>query len=441
MSSTALGPHARPVSFWRAPFARRTWAELLYALVGLPLAVFTFSWSVTWFSAGLGLAVTVIGLWVLVFAVLTARWLGALDRGLLNGLLGERIEAARPPVRRRGRFGYVLTYLLDPVGWRAIAFHVVQFPLAITTFVVAVTFWAYPLGALTYPFWRRFLPQEMGADGHLHRGNSLWNTATGDYFIDTWPRMLVQALIGLLFVWLAPWIVHGFVQLSRLLGRGLLGPTKTMLRVADLEQTRSQAVNASNEQLRKIERDLHDGTQARLVALAMHLGQAKEDLDSDDPVAAERARTLIAGAHQQTKETLSELRDLARGIHPAILDDGLESALTSLGSRSPVHVGLSIDLPERPSPTSETIAYFSIAELLTNAVKHSRASEVTVLLLGSGPLITFVVSDDGRGGAMTGAGTGLAGVAARLGTVDGELEIDSPVGGPTRITGTLPLRA
>jgi signal transduction histidine kinase len=441
MSSTAPGPLDRPVSFWRAPFARRTWSEFLYCLIALPVAVFGFGWSVAWFSAGVSLAVTVFGLFVLVLAVLTARWLGALDRGLLNGLLGQRIEAPRPVARRRGRFGRVLGYLLDPVGWRAMAFQLIRFPLAVTAFIVAVVFWVYPFGTFSYPFWRRFLPQQLGADGQLHRGNSLWNTTSSSYFIDTWPRILVQALAGVLLLWLAPWVVHGFVKLSELLGRGLLGPTDTMRRVAGLEQTRSQAVNSSNEQLRKIERDLHDGTQARLVALAMHLGQAKEDLDSDDPVAAERARTLIAGAHQQTKETLTELRDLARGIHPAILDDGLESALTSLGARSPVHVSLSIDLPERPSPTSETIAYFSIAELLTNAVKHSRAGEVNVLLLGSGPLITFVVADDGDGGAITGAGTGLAGVAARLGTVDGELEISSPVGGPTRITGTLPLRA
>ena len=441
MSSIASGPAARPVPFWRAPFARRTWSELLYSLVGLPLAVFGFGWSVAWFSAGVGVAVIVVGVFVLVFAVLSCRWLGALDRGLLNSLLGERIAVPRPVVKRPGLVGGVLSYLLDPVGWRALAFQLVRFPLAVMAFVVAVVFWVYPLGAITYPFWYRFLPWQLGSDGHLHRGNSLWNTTSSSYFIDTWPRMLVQALVGVLFIWLAPWIVHGFTSLPRLLGRALLGPTDTMRRVADLEHTRSQAVNSSNERLRRIERDLHDGTQARLVALAMHLGQAKEDLDSDDPVAAERARTLIAGAHQQTKETLVELRDLARGIHPAILDDGLESALISLGARSPIHVGLSIDLPERPSPASETIAYFAIAELLTNAVKHSRAGEINVLLLGSGPLISFVVADDGRGGAMTGAGTGLSGVAARLGTVDGQLEIDSPMGGPTRITGTLPLHA
>ncbi|HEV2635204.1 MAG TPA: sensor domain-containing protein [Actinocrinis sp.] len=441
MSSIASGPPVRPLPFWRAPFARRTWSELLYCLVGLPLGVAGFAWTVAWFSAGVGVAVTVIGLWVLIFAVLSARWLGALDRGLLNSLLGERIEVPRPVARRHGRFGLVFTYLLDPVGWRAMAYQVIRFPLALASFIVAVTFWVWPLGAFTYPFWRRFLPAQVGSDGQLHRGNSFPYLHGKTYFIDTWPRMLVQIGIGVVFLWLTPWIVHGFTSLPRLLGRALLGPTATMRRVQDLELTRSQAVTSSNEQLRRIERDLHDGTQARLVALAMHLGQAKEDLESTDPEAAARARLLIAGAHQQTKETLTELRDLARGIHPAILDDGLESALTSLGARSPVHVTLSIDLPERPSPTSETIAYFAIAELLTNAVKHSRAADISVLLLQVGAELSFVVGDDGRGGALPGAGTGIAGVAARLAAVDGQLTVDSPVGGPTRIIGTLPLRA
>jgi signal transduction histidine kinase len=430
-----------PVPFWRAPFTRRTWSELLYSLVGLPLSVIGFAWTVASVSVGVSLAVTFVGLWLFACAVISARWLGALDRGLLNALLGERIAAPRPRITRPGITGWLLGRLGDPVGWRALAYQVIRYPLAVTTFAVAVTFWALTLGTLTYPVWRRFLPQQRGGDGLLHRGESIQFSTTHTYFIDTWPRILVQALIGFVFVWLTPWIVRGFVILHRLLGRALLGPVSITQRVRDLEASRSQAVASSNERLRKIERDLHDGTQARLVALAMNLGQAKEDLDSADPAAAERARTLIAGAHQQTKETLTELRDLARGIHPAILDDGLESALSSLGARSPIHVGLAVDLPGKPSAASEAITYFSIAELLTNAIKHSRATAVSVRLGQTGSLITFLVADDGRGGAILGAGSGLAGVAARLGTVDGRLSIDSPLGGPTTITGTLPLNA
>jgi signal transduction histidine kinase len=282
---------------------------------------------------------------------------------------------------------------------------------------------------------------QQGYGGRTYRGAALWNTQTSGYYLDTWPRVLVMALIGVALLWLTPWIVHGFTSVDRLLGRALLSPVSSSQRVRELEQTRSDAVASSNEQLRRIERDLHDGTQARLVALAMNLGQAKEDLASDDPAAAERLRTLIEGAHQQTKETLTELRDLARGIHPPILDNGLESALVSLGARSPVRVDLGIDLPGRPSTTTETITYFAIAELLTNSVKHSGANSITVRVRRHGEQIVFSVTDNGRGGAVLGGGSGLDGVQRRLGTVDGTLDVDSPLGGPTILTGVLPFDA
>lgn len=435
-------PPAPRAGFWRTPFTRRTWAELLYGLIGLPLGVLGFSLTVTFLALGAGTLVTVIGVFVLAFTVILGRWLGALDRGLLNGLLGERIQRPRPfRGTRRGVLGRPFSRLGDPVGWRGLAYQVVRFPLSVVTFCFTVTFWAYTLAGLTYWIWYRFLPAQHGSDGRMHRGASLWNTDTSGYWLDTWPRILVTALIGVVLLWLAPWIVRGFVSVERALGRGLLGPVSVSQRVRELEQTRSEAVTASNEQLRRIERDLHDGTQARLVALAMHLGQAKEDLASDDPEAAARARTLIEGAHRQTKETLVELRDLARGIHPPILDNGLESALTSLGARSPIRVSLQIDLPRRPSTTAETIAYFSIAELLTNAVKHSAASAISVRVRPRGDQLAFSVSDNGRGGAILGGGSGLDGVARRLATVDGTLEVDSPLGGPTTISGALPLAA
>ena len=434
----ATAPARRRVSFWRAPFVSRTWAELLYAVIGLPLAVLGFGLAVGFIAAGIGSAVTVVGLFLLAFAVILGRWLGALDRGLLNGLLGERIQRPRRFVStRRGLFGRLLSRILDPIGWRGLAYQLVRFPLAVVIFCVTVTFWAYTLGGLTYWAWRRFLPAQMGYDGLLHRGASLWNSQSSGYFLDTWPRVLATALIGVVLFWLTPWIVHGFVSLDRMLGRALLGPLPVSQRVRELELSRSDAVNTSNEQLRRIERDLHDGTQARLVALAMNLGQAKEDLSSDDPVAAARAKALIEGAHQQTKETLTELRDLARGIHPPILDNGLESALTSLGARSPIRVNLAIDLPRRPSMTAETITYFAIAELLTNAVKHSAATAISVRLRPRGDEIVFSVADNGRGGAVLGGGSGLDGLQRRLATVDGTLDLDSPLGGPTTATGVL----
>ncbi|HEX4789225.1 MAG TPA: sensor domain-containing protein [Actinospica sp.] len=445
VAAATVAPQLAPVrrvGFWRTPFSKRTWAELLYGLIGLPLGVFGFCVSVVFLALGAGTFVTVIGVFVLALVVVFGRWLGAMDRGLLNGLLGERIQRPRRfHSKRTGLLGRPLSRLGDPVGWRGLAFQVVRLPLAVLSFSFTVVFWAYTLAGLTYWFWRRFLPAQLGSDGQMHRAASLWNTDTSGYWIDTWPRILVATAAGVLLFWLTPWIVHGFVGIERALGRGLLGPTAGSLRVRELEQTRSEAVTSSNEQLRRIERDLHDGTQARLVALAMHLGQAKEDLASDDPVAAERARTLIEGAHQQTKETLTELRDLARGIHPPILDNGLEAALTSLGARSPIRVNLHLELSRRPSTTAETITYFSIAEVLTNAVKHSAASAISVRVRQRGEQISFSVSDNGRGGAVIGGGSGLDGVVRRLATVDGTLEVDSPMGGPTTVSGVLPLDA
>jgi signal transduction histidine kinase len=435
-------PRAARASFLRAPFTSRTWAECLYGVIGLPIAVFGFAVSVVALSLGAGLLVTVLGVFVFGFALVLGRRLGALNRWLLNALLHERIRRPAPfRARRAGFFGWALGRLADPVGWRALAYELVRFPLAIATFVFTVTFWAYTLAALTYGIWWRFLPAQRGADGRMHRGASLWNTGTSDYFIDTWPRILVTAAIGVVLLWLTPWIVRGFVSLDRMLGRALLGPVSVSQRVRDLEASRTDAVNVSNEQLRRIERDLHDGTQARLVALAMNLGQAKEDLASGDPEAAARARTLIEGAHQQTKETLTELRDLARGIHPPVLDNGLEAALASLGARSPIRVTLAVELDRRPSPVAETICYFAVAELVTNAIKHSAASGISVRIRGRAGQLVFAVTDNGRGGALPGAGSGLAGVERRLRTVDGTLEIDSPLGGPSTVTGVLPLEA
>jgi signal transduction histidine kinase len=434
---------ARGPSFLTAPFNRRTWNELLYALIGLPLAIFGFTWAVTAVSVGAGVAPTVFGLWFLATAILSQRWLGALDRNLLGSLLGEQIAAPRPVRTARGKFDWARTRLSDPVAWRAWAYEIIRFPLAITTFAFTVAFWAAGLGGITYRIWYRYLPALYDQYGHAHHGMILFynRTTRHGYWVDTTPRIIGLAAAGVLLFWLTPWITRGFVNLHRALGRALLGPVSMSRRVQDLEETRTRAVTAAADRLRGIERDLHDGTQARLVALAMNLGQVKEDLEVGDPRTAERARELIDQAHRQTKEALVELRDIARGIHPAILDNGLEAALASLAANAPFPVSVGVELPQRPSPTSETIAYFTIAELLTNAVKHSGALGAQIIVTALNQTLRLVVTDDGRGGALRGGGSGLAGVADRLATVDGGLHITSPIGGPTTVSATLPLRA
>jgi signal transduction histidine kinase len=220
--------------------------------------------------------------------------------------------------------------------------------------------------------------------------------------------------------------------------RGALGPDRMAQRVADLEQTRAMAVDESAATLRRVERDLHDGAQIRLATLAMNLGMARERLGRDaDPA----VRELVDAAHQQAKDALADLRNLARGIHPPALDNGLADALATLAANSAIPAALTADIPRRPAPAIETIAYFCAAELLANAAKHSHANKITIDVAGRGRTLVLQVSDDGRGGADPACGSGLAGLAQRVRTVDGRLEIASPAGGPTRVTVQLPLRA
>ncbi len=238
---------------------------------------------------------------------------------------------------------------------------------------------------------------------------------------------------------LAPWVVHGVLTVDRVLVRWLLGPTTSGQRVRELEQTRAQAVDDSASTLRRIERDLHDGTQARLVALAMNVGLAREKLaEGRDPAEAER---LLVKAHTTAKEAIVELRDLARGIHPPVLDAGLDSALATLAAHSAVPVDLRTAIAVRPSPAIETIAYFCAAELLTNVAKHSRAEHARLDARTVEGRVWLQVSDDGRGGASVGAGSGLSGLSERVRTVDGRLSVQSPDGGPTVVTIELPLQS
>jgi signal transduction histidine kinase len=216
-------------------------------------------------------------------------------------------------------------------------------------------------------------------------------------------------------------------------------------RVRELERSRAHVVDDSAARLRRIERDLHDGAQAQMVAVSMKLGLAREKLggmiDGTGQVDLERVLELVAAAHRGAKEAITEMRDLARGIHPSVLDHGLSTALASLAARSDLLVELVMDLPERPSAAIETIAYFCAAELLANVTKHSGARHATLEAVHVPGLLRLRVSDDGCGGARVEARGGLAGLAERVKTVDGRLQLSSPPGGPTVIAVQLPSRA
>jgi signal transduction histidine kinase len=426
----------------RNPFAAfadsRTWSEQLYALIGLPLGIAGFVFVVVSLSVSAGLAITVIGIFILVVAIVLARGWAAVYRGLGRALLGITVE--KPPVIRR-RSG-IVGYLTESTGWRAMLFLLLEFPLAILDFTLVVTLWSCGLGGITYPAWRVALPAQR-YHGVTHHGSELFP----HYFLDTPMRVIGVAIVGVAITAVIPYVVHGVLALDRGLIRGLLGPTAASKRIQSLEDTRAIAVDDSAASLRRIERDLHDGAQARLVSLAMSLGLAKEELsrdgaaDEDAEATLARVRELVDSAHREAKGTIVDLRDLARGIHPPALDNGLPDALATLTARCAVPTTLHIELVDRPSSAVETIVYFCTAELLTNVVKHSGAHHASVDVRVVGNHLFVRVGDDGAGGAATGraGGSGLAGLAGRVATVDGALDISSPEGGPTLVTIEIPL--
>ncbi|MFF1528414.1 sensor histidine kinase [Cellulomonas sp. NPDC058312] len=447
----AATPPARG-AIWDPGVLARTWREYVYLFFVLLLAPFAFAYAVLAVVLPPSLAVTVVGLLVTGWVVVGGRMWGALYRLMSRGMLATPVPPPLPRRRVRGFWRRVGALLGDAPGWRAIAFGALTLPLSIIGFVTSTVFLAVALGGVTHWYWYRFLPEQEAPDGTLHRGASL----NSSYFIDTPARQWILVVLGLLCFLAWHRITLGFGHLFRLLSAGLLGPTEASLRVAHLEQTRGSAVTDADARLRRIERDLHDGTQARLVTVAMQIGDVRDRLaqgaaaDAAQDPALERARAealaLLDDAHGGLKLTLVELREIARGIHPPALDDGLAVALETLAARCPVPVTVDVDLPGRPAPEVETIAYFAAAELLTNVVRHSGASGAYVRLETQDGWLRLRVRDDGHGGARFGlpgasGGTGLAGLADRVATVDGRIELDSPQGGPTVVTVHLPLSA
>ncbi|MEV5309585.1 sensor domain-containing protein [Streptomyces sp. NPDC052610] len=417
----------------RAPFAARSWREFAYVLLGLPIGVLLFTYAVTMLSLGAGLLVTFLGVPVLAAGLAGCRGLGALERTRARALLGMRVADPEPVrVRKSGLMAWMGAVLKSGTSWRHLLYAVLHFPWAVFSFSVAVAFWAYGWAMLTYPLWFWVFPMYGGQDGL-----QLYGDETHRVYLDNPFEITVTALVGLLFTLATPWIVRALTTVDRLLVHGLLGPSRLASRVEELESDRGAVVDTAAADLRRIERDLHDGAQARLVALAMDLGLAKDKL-AHDPQAAAR---MVDEAHGEVKTALRELRDLARGIHPAVLTDrGLDAALSAVASRSTVPVRVEVDLAARPAPAIEGIAYFTVSELLQNVSKHSRARSASVDVWRSENRLMLQVVDDGVGGADASAGSGLAGLAERLDAVDGILVVDSPAGGPTRVTAELPWR-
>jgi signal transduction histidine kinase len=424
----------------RAPFTGRARREVLYAVADLVPAVLGFGLVVTLLIGGTLLTVslvgTFIGLLVLVLTLRLSRGFGSLHRRIAGRLL--RTEFAPPPAFRPGRgvLRRVDARLRDGTGWRSLAYLVLKLPVALLQ-AYAVSFWVIGVLDMGFPMW--WLVFHHGSQGAMRVISPL---PFGAFGVTDWAGTLLAYLAGGLILLAAPWVMRAVTTGDRWLVRNLLGPAQLAQRVAELEQSRAHAVDDAAAALRRVERDLHDGAQVRLAALAMGLGMAKEKLGLDgDPAELDRIRELVDSAHRNAKEALVELRDLARGIHPPVLDAGLADALVTLAARSLVPVDLTTDIRERPTPAIETIAYFCAAELLANVAKHSGANKVIMDAVQRGTVLRLRVSDDGVGGADPTRGSGLPGLIQRVRTVDGRLDLASPEGGPTVVTIELPLRA
>jgi signal transduction histidine kinase len=398
-----------------------------YALAGFPVAVAAFVVVVTGLSLGAGLLVVWVGVAVLAATLLAARGFAAAERAWLPSVLGRPLP--RPAYLRAegSRVRRMLTPLRDPQTWLDALHALVRFPVAILSFAVTVTFWSVALAGVTYGAWDWTVQNP-------NRAN--WLDVMG-FQITTGTRIALYTAIGVVFAVLLPFVIRGLALLQASLGRVLLtSRAAAQAEIGRLEEGRRAAVAAEAVALRRLERDIHDGPQQRLVRLSMDLSRAQRQLERDP----DAARATLGEAAGLARETLEELRALSRGIAPPVLADrGLAAALAAVAARSPVPVDLTVDLPQdRLAPVTENTAYFVVSEALANVAKHSGATACRVDVTCADGRLRVVVEDDGTGGAVLAPGHGLAGLTDRLHAVDGELRVDSPRGGPTQLIGTLP---
>lgn len=430
----------------REPFRKQSWAELGFFLASSVLACAAVLVLGSLVFIGLALTVVFAGVVILAGGLRAARGLGSWQRGIARALLGEDIAEPEPFSARPGFSGWLRASLGDRAAWKSVAYFVAKIPFTIFGAWFALSVWIEALFGIASPFTGGTGTDRFGPFDGLFRPGYGGGPTPG--------RHAEFFVAGVVLLFVAPWTMRLVVFLDRRMIHLLLGPDAATSRVRSLEESRSRTLGAATETLRRIERNLHDGTQAQLVALAMRLGQAKEKLDALDAgetgdtekdAAVAAVRRLIDEAHRGAKEAITDLRDLARGIHPPALDTGLENALATLAARSPVPTEVAVSIQTRPSPAVEAITYFCAAELLANVAQHAKASRASLSCAQHGPWLRVVVRDDGRGGAAVNrngsSSSGLAGLADRVGAVDGQLSIASPPGGPTAVTVDLPCYA
>lgn len=400
-----------------APWARETWQATAHVLTGAPIAVGGLAVLLLLASPAM-LVLTIPPALAMVFPF--SRKLAALQSMRFREFLGETIFPA-PDDYPEGFWNRLSAEAADRHTWRRVGFHLMACVTELAAALALALLWSAAFALTLLPV-LALVAGDMIPQHSIREFDFGYGTILKVYFV-----------LGLGLLFSVPWAARGLAALDLAAARKLLGRDRTeelSYRVEALTESRSAVVDAADAERRRIERDLHDGTQQRLVALAMNLGMIK---------AMHPELPEIAEAHEEAKLTLAELRDFVRGLHPAVLNDrGLDAALSGIAARSPVPVRLNVDLKERPSATTEAIAYFVVSESLANAAKHAQASFAEVDVTCDGGLIRVVITDDGIGGAHPGKGSGLRGLAQRVESVDGTLSVHSPVGGPTTIISELP---
>jgi signal transduction histidine kinase len=404
----------------------RTYTRIAYLLLAGVLGTIEFVFLVTALSVGVGLAVTLVGIPILIASVYAWGWLAELERRAVGALTGNRIASPYRPLPEGGWWDRLRARLADPATWKDLTFLLLQFPFGLLSFIVATTVLSVGVGSLTLPLWYWAIP-----DG----------VEVGFAEVDALGEALAFVPLGALVLWVGipalGWLGRFYGAYAQLLLGSNEDPAVTA-EMSDLRDARSRIIEAADAERRRIERDLHDGAQQRLVALSINLRLAEKRAAEGDPAAAE----LVRSAGEEAGLALKELRDLARGIHPAILTNrGLAAALDDLASRAAVPAELVAVPGERLPEPVEAAAYFLVSEALANVGKHAQATQATVAVTVVNDEVEVVVKDDGVGGAKLAGGSGLQGLEDRVGSLDGCIEIDSPPGGGTTVMATIPLAA
>jgi signal transduction histidine kinase len=424
-----LGLAGRSRSQWAAAWATRLGLDTTYLLLGLPAGIITFTVVVTGWATALGLAITLIGLPIAMATIVISRGMATVERWRAALVVGTPIRSRyRPIASVDGKSNQQLRWILerlralfaDTQTWKDLGWHLLLLPIGIVGFTIAVVCWAWTLACISAPLWFSFT-----SDGRV-----------ADVTVDTWYWALAAFAVGIVTLPISVALVRATALGTGALARLLLGADAEELseRVEVLTETRAGAVDVAAAELERIERDLHDGAQARLVALAMDLGMAEERFERDP----DGARELVEKARDEARLALAELRDLARGMRPAMLAErGLPEAIRALASRTQLPTSITVEPGGRVAPAVESAAYFVVAEALTNAVKHSGASHLSIDVTRDGDLLVVQVADDGDGGADPN-GSGLAGLRKRVEALDGVLRIASPPGGPTLLHAEIP---